>query len=156
MSNDTNTQLLENYINLTSHIKSKNEENKKINNKIKKLTEEDKKLNKANEELKQNFTSVQKIIENNNLSHKTNLIEAQKHIDSNQNKINELIEINKNLKNTQINYEHEIIELEKIINDLNNESIDDQYKSNINIKNKNYGKEIESKYSKVLIKPYLT
>ena len=143
MSNDTNTQLLENYINLTSHIKSKNEENKKINNKIKKLTEEDKKLNKANEELKQNFASVQKIIENNNLSHKTNLIEAQKHIDSNQNKINELIEINKNLKNTQINYENEIIELEKIINDLNNESIDEQYKSNINIKNKNYGKEID-------------
>ena len=39
MSNDTNTQLLENYINLISQMKSKNEENKEINNKIKKLTE---------------------------------------------------------------------------------------------------------------------
>ena len=50
MSNDTNTQLLENYINLTSHIKSKNEENElsSYNNEIIKKVSEQKEIDELN------------------------------------------------------------------------------------------------------------
>ena len=130
MSNDANSELLENYINLSSKLKSKKEENQKINNKIKKLTEEEQKLNKANQDLKQNFSNVQKIIENNILSKKNEISEAQKNIDLKQNKIMELNETNINLVTQQKIYENEIKELEKIISDYNTENIDEKYEMN--------------------------
>ena len=78
ISNDTNSELLENYISLSSQLQNKNKENSVINNKIKKLKEEDLKLNKAHEELKKNYKNAQNIIEKNNLSIKKYIIEAQK------------------------------------------------------------------------------
>ena len=143
VSNDTNSELLENYINVSTQIKNKNKENNEINNKIKKLKEDEQKLNKANEELIQNITKAQKIIGKNNSSIKHDILEAQKNNDLKQNKINELDKINKNLINIQKNYENEIKELEKILNDYNNEKIDEKYNSNNNFKFINLGKDID-------------
>ena len=134
ISNDSNTELLENYINMVSKLKLKNEENKKINNKIKKLTEEEKKLNKANEELKQNFSNVENIIEKNTLSVKADILEAQKNIQLNKNKITELTEQNLNLHQTQKIYENQIRELEKILYEYNNQKIEEKYISDNNLK----------------------
>ena len=101
VSNDTNTELLENYINLSSKLKSKNKQNTEINDKIKQLKEKELQLNKANEEIKKNYLNAQSIIEKNNLSLKNNIFEAQKNYDIKQQKIAELYEKSLNLKNTQ-------------------------------------------------------
>ena len=144
ISNDTNTELLENYINLSSQLKSKNKENLVINNKIKQLKEEEQKLNKANQQLKQNYINAQNIIEKNNLSIKNNLSEVQNNFEIKQKKIEELTKHNLNLITIQKNYEIEIKELEKILNDLKKEDIENKFYMN-RIKNNNYNKGNEEK-----------
>ena len=131
ISNDTNSELLENYINISSKLQNKNKEDSVINNKIKKLKEEEQELNKNNEEVKKNYQKIRNIIEKNNLLMKNNILEAQKKIDSKQKKISDLKEINLNLINSQKKYDNEIKELERILNEYNLEDINDQYEKKI-------------------------
>ena len=112
------------------------------------IWEEEQKLNKANQDLKQNFSNVQKIIENNILSKKNEISEAQKNIDLKQNKIMELNETNINLVTQQKIYENEIKELEKIINDYNTEKIDEKYEMNDILQN---GKDINIENGKDIL-----
>ena len=131
-SNDNNADLLMKYINLKAELQLQENNNKELEDKIKLLRDEEKNIKNSKNELNQSIQSVQKIIDNNKLSSLKSISESEKHFNLNNEKIKELNNRNKNMKNIQKEYEIEIKKLKDILNGYKTNNLEfEKYLENI-------------------------
>ena len=108
MSNDTNIEILEKYVKLKTELRNKENEIKEIEEKLKVLKEKEIEIDKSNTELNKNISNVQNILNNNKLSSDKSFSEIENEITSDQNKIEELNNMNSNLLTIQREYKNGI------------------------------------------------
>ena len=132
ISNDNNSDLLKKYINLKAELQLQENNNKELEDKIKLLRDEEKNIKNSKNELNQSIQSVQKIIDNNKLSSLKSISESEKHFNLNNEKIRELNNRNKNMKNIQKEYEIEIKKLKDILKGYKTNNLEfEKYLENI-------------------------